>query len=140
MATPSGVVAFGEIAAEVDAAGFLAGQRRPDHQAGNREQILKFPPGRRIELPAEYVPPPKLHVSLSVQEAVAVAQNTHLANHEASQRIGNVRHVERPARFRVETRVQGGRGECVGLSRCGVGRAPAASRAKDEPLQEAVGR
>ena len=81
MATPAGVVAFGEIAAEVDAAGFLARQRRSDHQAGNREQILKFPARRRIEFPAEYVPLPKLHVSLSVQEAVAVAQDAHLTYH-----------------------------------------------------------
>src|SRR5262245_18466941 len=70
MPLPVYVVAIGEVAAEVHAAGLLADQGRIDHQPGDRQQVLHFPPGPVFEGTGEHVPAPKLDAVAGLEHAV----------------------------------------------------------------------
>src|SRR5262249_2106170 len=89
-----GLALPGEVAAEVGATGFLAGDRRGDHVPGDGEQVLQFPAGPGVELAGEDVPAPESHVPLGLGEPGGVADDAHLADHEATETVGDVGDVE----------------------------------------------
>src|SRR5205807_2409707 len=102
MPVPARVLPLGIIGAEVNAARFIALKRRPDHETGDRQEVLQLPAGPAVEFSDEGVTTPEGHGSLRFQQAGAIAYDSHAPHHEAAQRIGHVGHVERFLRMRRE--------------------------------------
>ena len=88
------IVAFREITAEVDAAGFFALEGQGDHEPGDGEEVLQFPAFARGEFASQDVAAPEVHVSLGFLKPGSVAYDAHLADHQAAERVSDVGHIQ----------------------------------------------
>src|SRR5947209_1453661 len=85
VSVPARVIALGKIASVVNAAGFLPLQGGPNHEASGREQVLQFPACLGRERPSQGVATPKNYGALGSQQGGAIADDPHLADHEAAE-------------------------------------------------------
>src|SRR4051812_28586467 len=83
VALPVGVIPTGKVAAEVDAARLLPLPGRPDHEPGDGEEVLQLPAGPGVEFTAQGVAAPEGDVAGRLLQAAAVADDAHLADHQA---------------------------------------------------------
>src|SRR6516225_3071200 len=64
---PARVLALRIVAPKVYATGFLPDQGRPDHQAGNREQVLQLPAQPGIKFACQGIATPELYILLGLK-------------------------------------------------------------------------
>src|SRR3712207_2741486 len=89
------VVRSGVVGPKMGATRFTTLQRCAGHQSGSGEHVLKFPTFGAVERLIEYVLTPERDLFQGCGDFVGGALDAYVAKHQTTERVADVRQVER---------------------------------------------